>query len=109
LSDIFPTWNGLKQGNDPSPLLFNFASECAIARFEQTRRETKEFADSFNLLAESIHSTLGFILVTQTYSGLEVNAERTKYMFMSSSQNAGHRNTGRGNKSFGSVAQFKYL
>jgi hypothetical protein len=94
-------------------LLFNFTLEYAIARFEQTRRETKEFANSFNLLAESIHSTknntLGFILVTQTYSGLEVNVERTKYMFMSSSQNAGHRNTGRSNKSFGSVAQLKYL
>jgi len=55
LSDIFPIQNGLKQGDDPSPLLFNFALEYAIARFEQTRRRTKEFADGVNLLAESIY------------------------------------------------------
>jgi hypothetical protein len=30
LSDKFPTQNGLKQGDAPSPLLFNFALEYAI-------------------------------------------------------------------------------
>jgi hypothetical protein len=54
LSDIFPIQNGLKKGDDPSPLLFIFALEYAIARFEQTRRRTKEFGDCVNLLAESI-------------------------------------------------------
>jgi hypothetical protein len=28
LSDNFPIWNGLKQGDALSPLLFNFALEC---------------------------------------------------------------------------------
>jgi len=81
LSDIFPIQNGLKQGDDPSPLLFNSALEYAIVRFEQTRRRTKEFAASVKLLAESIHitknNTLGFILFTCKESGLEVNAECT--------------------------------
>jgi hypothetical protein len=79
LPDIYPIYNGLKQGDDPSPLVFNSALEHAIAKFEQTRRGTNEFADSVNLLAESTHSTnknmLGFILVTRKESGLEVNAE----------------------------------
>ena len=79
MSDIFPIYNGLKQGDDPSPLLFNFALKYATARFEQTRRGTNEFADSVTLLAGSIHSTsnntLGFILVTRKESGREVNAE----------------------------------
>ena len=34
LSDIFPIWNGLKQGDALSPLLFNFALEYAIRRVQ---------------------------------------------------------------------------
>ena len=34
LSDMFPIRNGLKQGDDLSPLLFNFASEYAIRRVQ---------------------------------------------------------------------------
>ena len=30
LSDVFPIRNGLKQGDAISPLLFNFALDCAI-------------------------------------------------------------------------------
>ena len=113
MSDIFPIQNCLKQGDDPSPLLFNPALEYAIARFEQTRRRTKEFADCVNLLAESIHITnnnkLRFILFTCKESCLEVNAEKIKYMFMSSERNVGqNHNTNRSNKSFECVAQSKY-
>jgi hypothetical protein len=32
LSDKFPTQNGLKQGDTLSPILFNFALECAIRK-----------------------------------------------------------------------------
>jgi hypothetical protein len=35
LSDKFPIQNGLKQGNDLSPLLFNFALECAVMIFQE--------------------------------------------------------------------------
>jgi hypothetical protein len=42
--------------------------------------------------------------------GLEVNAEKTKYMVTSRNQNAGHNhNTNIDNKSFGKVEEFKYL
>ena len=34
LSDMFPVRNGLKQGDDLSPLLFNFALEYAITRVQ---------------------------------------------------------------------------
>jgi hypothetical protein len=43
-------------------------------------------------------------------TGLEVNAEKTKYMFMSHYQTARHSNYIRvANKSFEKVAKFKYL
>jgi sorting nexin-29 len=35
LSDIFPIWNGLIQGDALSPLLFNFALECAIRKVQE--------------------------------------------------------------------------
>jgi len=34
LSDMFPIRNGLKQGNDLSPLLFNFALDYAVKRVQ---------------------------------------------------------------------------
>jgi hypothetical protein len=82
--------------------------------FEQPRRRTKEFADSVNLLEESIHitknNTLGLILFSCKESGLEVNAEKIKYMFMSSESNVGqNHNTKRSNKPFESEAQSKYV
>jgi hypothetical protein len=35
LSDKFPIQNGLKQGDALSPLLFNFALECAISKVQE--------------------------------------------------------------------------
>jgi hypothetical protein len=35
LSESFPIQNGLKQGDDLSPLLFNFALECAIRKVQE--------------------------------------------------------------------------
>ena len=37
LSEMFPIRNGLKQGDALSPLLFNFALECAIKRVHVNR------------------------------------------------------------------------
>ena len=34
LSDMFPIWNGLKQGDALSPLLFNFALDYTIRRVQ---------------------------------------------------------------------------
>jgi hypothetical protein len=36
LSDSFPIQNGIKQGGFLSPLLFNFALECAIRKVQET-------------------------------------------------------------------------
>jgi hypothetical protein len=35
LSDKFPIQNGLKQGDTLSPLLFNFALECAVRKVQE--------------------------------------------------------------------------
>ena len=43
LSDVLPVRNGLKQGDALSPLLFNFALEYAIIRFQVNQ-------DGFKLL-----------------------------------------------------------
>jgi hypothetical protein len=37
LSDNFPIQNGLKQGNAGSPLCFNFASEYAIMKVQESQ------------------------------------------------------------------------
>jgi hypothetical protein len=37
LSDSFPTQNGLKQGDDLSPLFFNFALEYPIRKVQKTK------------------------------------------------------------------------
>jgi coproporphyrinogen III oxidase-like Fe-S oxidoreductase len=71
------------------------------------------YADAVNTLGGSIHTirkNIEALLPTHKEISLEVNADRTKYMIMSRYQNAGqNRNVQRGNKSFETVEQFKYL
>jgi hypothetical protein len=71
------------------------------------------YGDDVNLLGENINimkKNAEALLDANKEIGLEVNSEKTKYMFMSRHQTAGQSNYIRvANKSFQRVAKFKYL
>jgi len=64
VSDRFPIRNGLKQGDTLSPMLFNFALECAITRVQVNQDGLKlngthqllAYADDVNILGGSRHT-----------------------------------------------------
>jgi len=100
VSDRFPSRNGLKQGDALSPLLFNFALEYVIRRVQVNQDGLKlngthqllAYADDVNILGGGIHNLKenaeAFVAATWEI-GLEVSADKTKYMVMSRDQNAG--------------------
>jgi len=94
LSDMFPIRNGLKQGNSLSPLLLKFPLEYAIRRVQVNQDGLKlngthqllAYADVFNILGGSVHTikeNAEALVVASKENGLEVNADKTKYMVMS--------------------------
>jgi len=121
LSDRFPIRNGLKQGDALSPLLFNFALEWAIRRVQVNQDGLKlngthqllAYADDVNILGGSIRAVkenAEALVVAAKEIGLEVNADKTKYMIMSRDQNAGRTHSMKiDNSSFQRVDEFKYL
>ena len=100
LSDLFPIRNGLKQGDDLLPLLFNFAVEYTIRRVQVNQDGLKlngthqlmVYADNVNMVGGSVHTikeNAEALVLTNKENGLEVNADETKYIVMSQDQKAG--------------------
>ena len=58
MSDMFPIRNGLTQGDDLSPLLFNFAVEYAIRRF-RVNQEGLKLIDTYHHLIYADDDILG--------------------------------------------------
>jgi hypothetical protein len=118
LTDTFPIKNGFKQGDALLPFFFNFALEYAIRRVHVNKEglklngthQLRVYADDVNTLGGSIHAikkNTEALVVASKEIGLEVNAQKTKYMVMSRNQNAGqNHNIKLDNKSFGRVEQF---
>jgi len=114
-------YNGLKQGDALSPLLFNFALRYAIRRVQVNQDGFKfngtfqvmVYADNVNTLTGSGHTVkenAEALIVASMDTGLEVNGAKTKYMVMSWDQNAGQSHCIKTDKrSFERVKEFKYL
>jgi len=97
VSDRFPISNGLRQGDALSPLLFNFALKYAIRRVQVNQDGLKlngthqllAYADDVNILGGGIHNlkeNAEASVAATRETGLEVSANKTKYMVLSRDQ-----------------------
>ena len=91
LSDMFPNRNGLKQGDALSPLFSNFALEYAIRKVHVNQDGLKlnsthhilVYAGDINTVDGSIHTikkNTETLVIASQETGLEANADKTKYM-----------------------------
>jgi GTP-dependent phosphoenolpyruvate carboxykinase len=102
-------------------LLFNFASGYAIRRVQVNQNGFKfigthpalVYADDFNILGGSVHTIqkhINDLVSTIKETGLEVNADKTKYTAMSRDRDAARSHNVRKDKSsFERAEQFQYL
>ena len=92
--DIFPISNGLKQGDALSAFLYKCAWECAIRRIQVNQDGLKlngkhqllVHTDDVNILGGSVHTVekdTEALVVASKEIGLEMNADKTRYMAMS--------------------------
>ena len=81
-------------------LLFKFTLECAIRRVHVIQDGSKLngthqlllYADDVNILGGSVHTVKGnaeALIVASKERGLEVTADKTKFMVISGDQNTG--------------------
>jgi hypothetical protein len=100
---------------------FNFVLKYAIKKVLENQVGLKlkgthqllAYADYVNMLGDNIaiiNKNTETLIDTSKEIGLEINAEKTKYMLLSRHQNVGeNRDIKIGDRSFENVSQFKYL
>ena len=99
LYDLFLVRNGLKQGNSLSPLLFNLALGYAISRVQVNQNGLKLigthqllfYDDDISILGGNVHTikkNAEALVVACKETGIEVNADKTKYLVLYRDKNA---------------------
>jgi hypothetical protein len=97
--DMFLIQSVLKQGDALLPLLFNFALEYVIRKVQKNQvglvmngtHQLLVYADDINLLGDSVSTikeNTETLLGASRDVGIEINAEKTKYVIMSYHQNS---------------------
>jgi len=121
LSDMFHIRNGLKKRDALLPLFFNIAFVYAIKKVRVIQDGLKlngtyqflVYTDDVNILGGSVHTikeNTEALVVASMETGLEVNADKTKYMVKSRDQNAGRSHSTKIDSSFFErLEEFSYL